>query len=318
MAVERKWGDNHISRALTQIHSESWLLGNFVLRRLPYCSDTATWNDESDNSSYTLENLSSPHPPATAHYDSPYIQLVHQAGDASAVWAVGSIALCKVKHVEDGVTPEPSTLKFVQDQQPSFNTPKILAQAVDGDRVYLFLQRLPGRTLDQAWPYLNTWWRLHYVTAIADVCKEMAQWKVRGFGGVDDQNIPEYYLQPRGCHDFNSIKNSCEEIGMDCSDLVFYHADLGPTNIIVEDKPRTGGIGVIDFEIAGYLPRDWVRTKFRLSSGMNLSGFASEDPTWLRSEVQKLLGKDGFRDLSSAYMSWLERQSKTDRKSMGM
>jgi len=38
---------------------------------------------------------------------------------------------------------------------------------------------------------------------------------------------------------------------MDCSDLVFSHADLGPTNIIVEVNPRTGAVGVTDFEIAG-------------------------------------------------------------------
>jgi predicted unusual protein kinase regulating ubiquinone biosynthesis (AarF/ABC1/UbiB family) len=90
---------------------------------------------------------------------------------------------------------------------------------------------------------------------------------------------------------------------MDCSDLVFYHADMGPTNIIVEDEPKTEALGVIDFEIAGYLPRDWVRTEFRVSSGMNLSD--SDDPTWLRSEIQKLLGKEDFRDFASAYMSWI-------------
>jgi hypothetical protein len=78
---------------------------------------------------------------------------------------------------------------------------------------------------------------------------------------------------------------------------------MGPTNIIVEDKPNTGAIGVIDFEVAGYLPRDWVRTKFRLSPGMNLSD--KDNPTWLRSEVQKLLGKEGFKDFSSAYISWM-------------
>jgi hypothetical protein len=79
---------------------------------------------------------------------------------------------------------------------------------------------------------------------------------------------------------------------------------MGPTNIIVEDEPKTGALGVIDFEIAGYLPWDWVRTKFWVSSGMNLSD--SDDPTCLRSEIQKLLGKEGFRDFASAYMSWKE------------
>lgn len=229
MAVLRKWGENHISKALKQVRSDCWLLGSFILRRLPYQSNTATWNDESDGSSYVLEKSSSSHLAAISHYESSYVQLVHQAGDASAVWTIGSVAFCK----------------------------------------------------------------------------EMARWDVREFGGVDNQNIPEYYLQRRGSDGFSSLKSSCEEIGMDCSDLAFYHADLGPTNIIIQDKPKSGAIGVIDFEIAGYLPRDWIRTKFRLSSGMNLS--ESDNPTWLRAEVQKLLGKEGFRDFSSAYMSWTRR-----------
>jgi hypothetical protein len=131
----------------------------------------------------------------------------------------------------------------------------------------------------------------------------MAQWEVRNLGGIYNQNVLEYYLQSRGIEGFSSLKSSSEEIGMDCSDLVFYHADMRPTNIIVEDEPKTGALGVIDFEIAGYLPRDWVRTKFRVSSGMNLSD--SDDPTWLRSEIQKLLENEGFRDFASEYMSWI-------------
>jgi predicted unusual protein kinase regulating ubiquinone biosynthesis (AarF/ABC1/UbiB family) len=71
------------------------------------------------------------------------------------------------------------------------------------------------------------------------------------------------------------LSAGCEAIGIDCSSFVFYHADLRPTNMIVEDQPNSGKIGIIDFEISGYFPRDWIRTKFRLSSGMNLSASAS-------------------------------------------
>jgi hypothetical protein len=68
----------------------------------------------------------------------------------------------------------------------------------------------------------------------------MAQWEVRDLGGVNNQNVLKYYLQSRGSEGFGSLKSSCEEIGMDCSDLVFYHADIGPPNIIVENEPKTG------------------------------------------------------------------------------
>lgn len=44
-------------------------------------------------------------------------------------------------------------------------------------------------------------------------------------------------------------------MGMACSKFVFYHADLGPGNIIVEDIPETGTIDVIDWELASYFPK---------------------------------------------------------------
>jgi hypothetical protein len=146
------------------------------------------------------------------------------------------------------------------------------------------------------------------VNAIVDICKEMGQWKGDRLGGVDNQNVPEYYLQARGTNNFDSIQAVCEEIGMDCSSFVFFHADLGPSNIIVEDKPKLGNLGIIDFEIAGFFPKGWIRTKFRVSSGMDFSPSATDIPTWWRSEIQKALEANGFEDYSGSYMEWLNRQ----------
>jgi hypothetical protein len=114
------------------------------------------------------------------------------------------------------------------------------------------------------------------------------------------KKIPEYCPQPRGLNDFSTVEAKCKKIGVHCSDLVFYHANLGPTNIIVEFEPRTRSVGIIDFEMARYLPRQWVQTKFWISSGMNLSD--AESPTRWRADVQQLLGKEGFEDYSEDYM----------------
>lgn len=56
---------------------------------------------------------------------------------------------------------------------------------------------------------------------------------------------------------------------MDVSTFVFYHCDLGPTNLLVDTS--TGSLGIIDWELAGYNPIEWVRTKFRLSAGMDFN-----------------------------------------------
>jgi hypothetical protein len=95
--------------------------------------------------------------------------------------------------------------------------------------------------LDAAWPSLNEYWRRHYVNTVVEVCKKMAEWKGHMLGGVDGKNLTEWYILESGPKDFSPAKlqATCEALGMDCSSFVFYHGDLGPTNIIVEDKPTS-------------------------------------------------------------------------------
>ncbi|KAL5337698.1 hypothetical protein BJX70DRAFT_368558 [Aspergillus crustosus] len=91
--------------------------------------------------------------------------------------------------------------------------------------------------------------------------------------GVDGKHALEPFLLRNGAdEDFRpqNLLKGCRAMGMDCSEFVFYHADLGPGNIIVEDTPRTGEIGIIDWELAGFFPRGWIRTKFRSSRGLDL------------------------------------------------
>jgi hypothetical protein len=95
---------------------------------------------------------------------------------------------------------------------------------------------------------------------------------------------------------------------MDCSSFVFFHADLGPSNIMVMDDPQSGRLGIIDFETSGFLPRGWVKTKLRVSPGLGLSSAVTDTPpTYWRSEVQKALGPRGFEDYPEGYMKWLQK-----------
>jgi hypothetical protein len=226
MVVERKWGDDHISKSLMQLDFDTWLIGGFLLlHRSPEPSAWATWNDHGDKSSYTLTIAPTPPPSGSTPPDSPFIKLVHEAGDASAVWSIGNDVFCRARFIEEGVTAESTTLKFVQDKKPhSFKLPQVIHHAFGDDRSFLFLQRVPGRTLNVAWPTLNEHWRRHYVNAVVNVCREMAEWKGHASGGVDGKDIPESYLTKKGApEDFSSanLQKACEAMGTDCSDLVF-------------------------------------------------------------------------------------------------
>ena len=142
---------------------------------------------------------------------------------------------------------------------------------------------------------------------VVKVCETLAGWERPMFGGVDGKYMPENYLTNLYNRDFRpqELTENCQMLGMDCSTFVFYHADLGPVNIIVEDIPKAGTIGIIDWEIAGYVPKGWIRTKFRLSSGLDLPDASpGEESYWWRSEVQKLLEKRGFVDHAKEWTAW--------------
>lgn len=299
MVVVRKWGENHINQSVRQVDENSWLVGDLMLRRSSQPSDAATWQDD-DGSNYSITEAPNPRPKSTPP-NSPHIKLVHEAGDASAVWSIGGNAFCKARYREEGVTLESTTINFVRAQKVCFGTPEVLHHAMSYDRSFLFLRRVPGRTLASAWPSLNDFWRHHYVNAVVQACLDMATWESKTLGGVDGQHMAEYFLVPPDLG-FESIEAGCQAVGLDVSDLVFCHADLGPGNILVEHTPKVGNIGIIDFEIAGFLPRGWIRTKFRLSSGMDLP--ESDTPTLWRKMVQFALGAKGFSDYSQAWMEW--------------
>jgi predicted unusual protein kinase regulating ubiquinone biosynthesis (AarF/ABC1/UbiB family) len=100
------------------------------------------------------------------------------------------------------------------------------------------------------------------------------------------------------------LKEKCIGIDMDVSSLVFYHCDLGPGNILVEPDINRG-IGIIDWETAGYVPREWVRTKFHLSSGMD---FPDVEDMHHKSDWRRLVSRElaamGFKEVIDGWSAF--------------
>lgn len=300
--------DDPVRASIKEVDGNTWLIGPLQLRRSKGYRETSTWYDKDDDLSYTLTNAPVPRPvtvPLPAN--DPTIKLVYDAGDSSAVWSVGKSAFCKVKMSVAGATSEAATLDFVHGLRPDFDIPKVFNQTKDNGRSYLFLSRVRGRTLADAWSTLDGKWRDHYMNAVVRICKFLASREGDKLCGVDGRNVLEPWLIKYGVekkYSPHNLQQGCEAMGMDCSKFVFYHADLGPGNIIVEDIPTVGSVGIIDWEVAGFFPRGWVRTKFRISSGLNLPDSATDIPQEWRSGVQKLLGDQGFEDYTSQFVSW--------------
>lgn len=67
-------------------------------------------------------------------------------------------------------------------------------QAEFNGRDCLFLSRVPGQTLSEAWPTLDEKWERDYVNAIVNACEAFASWEYDKLGRIDGKNVPEFYL----------------------------------------------------------------------------------------------------------------------------
>jgi serine/threonine protein kinase len=291
--------DHSVRESIREIDDDTWLIGERLLLSRASAAD-GTWGDE-NGGGYLLSDAPLPLPKTRPLSDNRDIKLIHDAGDVSAVFRIGE-AYCKVRVLDvPDATREHITLAWVHQQTWSFSVPEVLHHAEFDGRYYIILSRIPGFTIDSLWSNLEEHLKQHFVERIVDICAEMTAFSDSSHvAGVDGSTLPERYLCGRevDCSPQN-LRRNCEELGMDCSKVVFYHCDLSPTNILVD--PVTGFVGIIDWEIAGFVPIEWVKTKVRVCSGMNLSG--DNELEW-RKRVINRMEDMGFTDVVNKYITW--------------
>ncbi|KAI1076847.1 hypothetical protein F5B20DRAFT_583799 [Whalleya microplaca] len=165
---------------------------------------------------------------------------VHEAGAASAVWSFGD------------AFPQGQMIRPI----PASPFLKALYHDREANRSYLFVSRVPGRTLEKAWRGMGEEENQHYGRRIVGICKELLAYKSDPITGVDGAYFHRQWLNMRcGPHDLSSesLRRNCEGLGMECTSFVFCHGDLALGNIIV-DAGAKGVDGIIDWEAVGYVP----------------------------------------------------------------
>jgi len=295
----------HVNESIQAVNDKSWVIGGkLLLSHQPAPSATqVSWSD-GKGGFFVLSDPPSPFPQLQPHpEDSTVLPLVYAAGDQSAVWSAGE-AFIKIHDLRyQKATKEHVTLEFLKGKKPlGFHIPEVLYQGEWVDRYYLIISRVPGMTLTAAWPTMDEELRQYYVARVAEECEKMAEWKGEGTGicGVDGNNLLENYLAKTELIDPGELGKNAAAMGMNVSSLVFYHCDLGPGNVIV--NPETRGLGIIDWEIAGYVPTEWVRTKFHVSSRMDFPNL--EDGTEWRRLVARKLAAVGFAEVIDGFLAF--------------
>jgi hypothetical protein len=84
--------------------------------------------------------------------------------------------------------------------------------------------------------------------------------------------------------------------------FMLYHCDMGPTNVLV-DLSNDCKVGIIDWEVTGFVPKTWIRTKFCVCGAMDFD-FVGRDversKDW-RERVQLQLEQEGFPKVAKAW-----------------
>ena len=302
--------DRPVKESIREIDDNSWLIGNRILLSRTSRLE-CTWGD-GNGGGYSISDAPLPLPESRPLSDTGDIKLVYNAGDVSAVFSIGD-AFCKVRILDiPEVTREHVTLAWLHQRTWSFAIPRVIHHAEYDGRYYIMLSRVPGVTIDTLWATLDEPMPQHYAGKVVDICRELAvPSDGSSVSGVDGNTLPERYLRGKNadCSPQN-LRKTCLRLGMDCSTLVFYHCDLAPSNILVD--PANESIGIIDWEIAGFVPIEWIRTKFRVSSGMNLS--SGDELDWRR-RVMLRMGEVGFTDVVKQFVAWSEDKSRSSNSS---
>ncbi|KAL5398398.1 hypothetical protein PMIN03_012786 [Paraphaeosphaeria minitans] len=240
---------------------------------------------------------------------------VHHAGTSAAVWNIGG-TFVKVKAWRDGMQLEVDTIQFV-NRISSIPVPEIVFSWVDVEwnRSFLILKAIEGRTLGQAWVSLSVDQRLRNAGTVAQFCKTLALSTSRMLMTANGNGVLEPYLtafppdsepswkpQTLGPYTSDQLRSYLSESSVfdeHISSFKFYHADLGPSNIIVDEDGSI--IGIIDWESAAFYPTFWLGTKPLVSAGFYVHGL--ERRAWAIL-LANALEREGFASNMEAYEAW--------------
>jgi len=245
---------------------------------------------------------------------------VHFAGTSAAVWKIGGVYI-KVKSHISLSEQEADTISFVQAKASAIPLPVVVHTWIDESlcRTFLLLKQIKGKTLVECWPFLSPLQRTDIAAIVARFCKLLAQTSasrlqsVSGFGVVESsltkhppRSRPSwmpYLLGPLYPAELSTYLLESRPATLPNIPDVFYlyHADLGPTNIMISE---TGSVeGILDWESAGYYPWFWIATKPLVSAGFNLPTGSEDRYAWAKL-LTCALKLEGFEPALDQFEIW--------------
>lgn len=269
-----------------EIDDSSWLIDRVIISRHGSEPPSGTFWDDGEGGFFAISDAPNP-PPETREVSAACpINPIFNMGGCWGTWRIG---VCELRIQGCVGTLEHVTLEALKKGKDettpwTFQIPRVYYHAIHGDRYYIVYSLLPGKSLCEVWPETeDEAIKERYARQIAQAYGQLSTWRGEKICGVDGKELTDGWIHkgrlPEGNCSPQQLWENCEEMGMDCSDLVFAHNNMRPHSFTVDDN---GLVGISRWENAGYVPRDYIRTK--VSSNAFLQG-RSCDKRW--SEEQK-------------------------------
>ncbi|TPX11950.1 uncharacterized protein E0L32_007448 [Thyridium curvatum] len=326
---------------LTTVNDNSWLVGDRALlsrRDQPWSTHTpgliSTWTG-SDRAHYAILEAPVPPPPSRPWKPEDDPILVHiAAGGGTAtepgadespaettkcVYSIGDVFI-KIHHtVYCDSTDEDVTITELHKLLPNrtFALPVVRYHARYDDRYFLVTSRVFGQTAERLWWGLDDMVKDRYATLIAKACVEVSTLTSSKLGsGIDGTTAPNgRFSESLRRKDMPNILANCKTLNLDVEPpFRFFHGDLGPANVLIDTHNES--IGIIDWQAAEYVPREWIGISFARALAMVQDPPIPDtyQPNDYAQRVWKALQRDGFCDDGTTWLSWkrIDRDGMSD------
>lgn len=252
---------------------------------------------------------------------------VHVGGTSAAVWCLGKNTFCKARAWVEGLELEANNLRVVAEKLPDVPIPEAIHPWIDRDlpsnRTFLLVKRVNGQPLTNVWLRLSDAdaQRISAAEYVARVCVTLAAVTSPRFETITGCGIYEPYLAQRAPQPHPTWKPrlmgpfAAEPMSAYMTEIWtmpppeveptfhFYHADLGPTNIMVSEDGSVSGI--IDWESAAFYPRFFLATKPTTSGGFRLDGCNADDPwLWAKLLSEAIKAQGGYESAVDQFWAW--------------
>lgn len=300
-----------VKDCIKQLSPNRWLLGPSLICEQDGVSKRFSTYFKSDESILSWSPLDPQGP----------IQLV-RCIQGKATWKIGEWAYFKTNDWIENMGMEYATIEFVQKHAPKVPVPTVLEHYVDTtvNRSFLLTSSIPGEDLNEAWKTLNSDQKNKILEQVANHIDTLSKLTSERLESADKKWLMEPFLALRPLIGdeiskedklFSNLLNPDESKeyekiwGAEQNEFVFYHADLGPTNIkIIVNEKGTHLTGLLDWEIAGFFPKGWICTNLYVSGGVSFDWEGEKDENEWPIRLRMLLKKKGYQAFPVEQMTW--------------